>query len=125
MMHTLHKRAWAVAVAMLLLTFGAQAADDPLNPSYPSIPPAYTTLEPASLINDARVNFGFDMVIEKSDGYQVTSPDGDTFYVDNIEQPNCAFYATYISNEDGGFGSGGLEVFSNVYIEEVNFENCQ
>lgn len=125
MMYTLHKRAWAVAITIWLSTSGVQAVDDPITPSYPSVPSDYTTLDAGTLINSARVNFGFETIIEKSDGYQVTSPDGDTFYVDNIEQPNCAFYATYISNEDGDFGGGGLEVFSNVYIEEVNFENCQ
>lgn len=110
----------------ILTTQQSSAVDDPLQPVYPSIPPDYATLDTGSLINDARVNFGFEPTVESTDGYQVTSPDGDVFYVDNVEQPSCAFYATYVSNDDeNGFGSGGLEVFSNVYIEEVNFENCQ
>lgn len=103
----------------------SMAVDDPLHPVYPTIPSAYTTLDSSAMIQDARVNFGFEPVIEQTDGYQVTSPDGDVFYVDNIDQPTCAFYATYVSTDDE-FGSGaGLEVFSNVYVEEVNFENCQ
>lgn len=101
------------------------ALDDPLTPTFPSIPPAYNSVDTGSLIHDARANFGFDPVIEQTNGYQVTSPDGDVFYVDNVDQPTCAFYATYVSTDDE-FGSGaGLEVFSNVYVEEVNFENCQ
>lgn len=111
---------------LLTLPLESLAVDDPLHPIYPSIPPDYTNLDAGSLMSDARVNFGFEPVVENTDGYQVTSPDGDVFYVDNVEQPTCAFYATYVSNnEDDNFGSGGLEVFSNVYVEEVNFENCQ
>lgn len=117
---------YTISGLLALLPIAGLAVDDPLQPVFPSIPPTYTTLDTGSLINDARVNFGFEPVVENTDGYQVTSPDGDVFYVDNIEQPTCAFYATYVSNnEDDNVGAGGLEVFSNVYVEEVNFENCQ
>lgn len=116
----------SVLIALVLTATNALAVDDPLHPTYPTIPSSYTELDPGSLINDARVNFGFEPEVKNTDGYKVTSPDGDTFYVDNVEQPSCAFYATYVSNDDEDSGSsGGLEVFSNVYIEEVNFENCQ
>lgn len=115
-----------LVLSIVLLTQQTWAVDDPLHPVYPNIPPDYASLDAGSLMSDARVNFGFEPVVENTDGYQVTSPDGDVFYVDNVEQPTCAFYATYVSNnEDDNFGSGGLEVFSNVYVEEVNFENCQ
>lgn len=116
----------SILVASALLPQQSMAIDDPLHPVFPSVPPSYATLDAGSLINDARVNFGFEPVVEDTNGYQVTSPDGDVFYVDNVEQPTCAFYATYVSTDEDDFGSGGgLEVFSNVYIEEVNFENCQ
>jgi hypothetical protein len=102
------------------------AIDDPLYPTYPNIPAEYETLDAGALLHESMVNFGFEPVVENTDGYKVTSPDGNTFYVDNVDKPSCAFYATYVSNNEEDPGTiGGLEVFSNVYIEEVNFENCQ
>lgn len=108
---------------LLIFPLYINAVEAPLYPSYPSAPPSYSDLNANTLISEARVDFGFGTQVEKSDGYQVISPDGDTFYVDNIEKPKCAFYATYV--EGGAEGQGAsLEVFSNVYVEEVNFESC-
>ena len=110
-----------------LPTQNTMAIDDPLYPTYPNIPAEYESLDAGTLLHESMVNFGFEPIVENTDGYKVTSPDGNTFYVDNIDKPSCAFYGTYVSNSEGDnpIPAGGLEVFSNVYIEEVNFENCQ
>jgi hypothetical protein len=63
--------------------------------------------------------------VNRTNGYQVTSPDGQTFYVDNIKQPKCAFYATYVTVENDNQIVLGVEVVSNVYVDQINFENCQ
>jgi hypothetical protein len=109
----------------LIVPLHVGAVDAQLYPTYPSTPPSYSNISASTLMSDARVDFGFSTQVEKSNGYQVISPDGDTFYVDNIEKPKCAFYATYIESNGDAIGQGAsLEVFSNVYVEEVNFENC-
>lgn len=121
-----HNKSVFIVLVLAWLPLQAFALDDPLNPTYPIEPPDYTELDVSSMIQDARVSFGYETVVDNTNGYKVTSPDGDTFYVDDIEQPTCAFYGTYVSAGEGDFGSGGgLEVFSNVYVEEVNFENCK
>lgn len=108
---------------LLIIPLHVNAVDSQLYPTYPSAPPSYSNINANTLISEARVDFGFSTQVEKSNGYQVISPDGDTFYVDNIEKPKCAFYATYIESDGEGQGAS-LEVFSNVYVEEVNFESC-
>lgn len=67
-------------------------------------------------------NFG-----NANSGYQVIGPNGETFVVDNIEEPKCALYATYIETGDSELNASPpiIDYTSNVYIEEVNFENCQ
>ncbi len=115
-----------MSVLVMSLPLQAIANDQQLYPTFPSFPTSYAQLDAGTLISEARVDFSAVPKIEKTDGFQVISPDGDVFYVDNIDQPKCAFYASYVANDDGDIsGAGSLEVFSNVYIEEVNFENCQ
>lgn len=102
------------------------SAGNPLVPSYPSIPPTYERLYASKMIADARVDFPA-YLIDYTNGYKVTAPSGAEFVVDNIVQPKCAFYGTYVAqDENGHLGiGGGVEVVSNVYIGEVNFEKCQ
>ena len=123
----------------LLLLFEQSAfgrAVDPITPSFPSIPSAYKNVDAGQLIAESRVSFGFKPVetqtnvqgfteVNRTNGYQVTSPDGQTFYVDNIKQPKCAFYATYVTVENDNQIVLGVEVVSNVYVDQINFENCQ
>jgi hypothetical protein len=115
--------------SMLLCSQQSVAAgiSNTLEPSYPSIPASYTELQPGEMISDARVDFGFENTeVGKTDGFRVTDPNGNTFVVDNIEEPQCAVYVTYIENEDGfNPAIGKIELINNVYIEEINFENCQ
>ena len=115
-----------ITFILFILPLQIQAAGEyQLYSTYPSTPPSYANLDAGALISDARVDFGMSSQVEKTDGYQVISPDGDIFYVDNIEKPKCAFYATYVNRNDDEMGqSANIEILSNVYIEEVNFENC-
>lgn len=95
----------------------------PLYPASPSIPGAYEVLSPQSMISDARVDFD-SVIIDYTNGYTVISPDGDIFVVDDIEDPKCALYTSYVVSDDSGFFVVP-EIISNVHIGEVNFENCQ
>lgn len=95
----------------------------PLYPASPSIPGGYEILTAQSMISDARVDFDA-VTIDYTDGYTVISPDGDTFIVDDIDDPKCALYTSYVVDDDSGFFVAP-EVISNVYIGEVNFEHCQ
>jgi hypothetical protein len=118
-----------VISALCLVVLGGTPpalADRPLGPSYPSIPPDYTTLRVQRLIANAKVNFPA-YVVDRTDGYRVTTPSGTKYIVDNIVQPKCAFYATYVDTNDSDHltMSSSTEVVSNVYIGEVNFANCQ
>lgn len=91
--------------------------------SYADIPPSYEVLSPSKQIGDARVDF--DAVdINLVNGYHVTDSYGNSFYVDDIEKPDCAFYATYVEPGDG-FGGGDIQVDSSVYIEELNLDGCK
>jgi hypothetical protein len=101
-------------------------AGSPNKPSYPTVPPAYEVLRPSKLTSAARVDFPA-YTIKRTNGYKVTAPNGTEFVVDNIVQPKCAFYATYVSTNDSGYLSlsSNVQVKSNVYIGEVNFDKCQ
>ena len=116
---------FSTTLLLLIMSLHVNAVDSPLYPTYPNSPPSYSNLSPNTLIGEARVDFGFSTQVENSNGYQVISPDGEMFYVDNIEKPKCAFYATYIESDSDALVQGAsLQVFSNVYVEEVNFESC-
>ena len=110
----------------VLLNSSIVLAGDPSKPSFPSIPPSYQELHAQKLVAEAAVNFP-SYYVDSTNGYRVISPNGSEFIVDNIVQPKCAFYGTYVSADTNGFlgVSGGTEVVSNVYIGEVNFEKCQ
>lgn len=113
--------------AGILFSTSVLFASDPLVPSYPEVPPAYEKLHASKLIADAHVDFP-SYLVRTTNGYRVTTPEGNEFVVDNIVQPKCAFYGTYISSNDDGYlslGGGNTGVVSNVYVDEVNFENCQ
>jgi hypothetical protein len=125
-------------IALLLLfeqsAFGRVV--DPIRPTFPSIPSAYQNVDAGQLIAESRVNFGYKPVevetnvqgyteVNQTNGYQVTSPSGETFYVNDIKQPTCAFYGTYVTVENDNQIVMGVEVISNVYVDQINFENCQ
>lgn len=114
---------------LVLLTAGeclASAGTGDLVPSFPNIPSDYETLDPGVLIAESQVNFPA-YYVGYTTGYRVTAPDGTEFIVNDIDKPTCAFYGTYVNTDgsmDGDLGES-LEINSNVYINEVNFENCQ
>ena len=63
--------------------------------------------------------------VNRTNGYQVISPEGETFYVNDIKKPTCVFYGTYVTVENDNQIVMGVEVVSNVYVDQINFENCQ
>ncbi|PWR00565.1 hypothetical protein [Leucothrix pacifica] len=119
----MHKYTSLLLKTILTISFAPALADSPTTPSYPSIPASYEVLQASKLVASAAVHFKAYKV-DWTNGYKVTSPDGSEFIVDSLAQPKCAFYATYVSQDDNGF-LGSTQVVSNVHIGEVNFENCQ
>ncbi|MCK5813594.1 MAG: hypothetical protein KAH03_05020 [Cocleimonas sp.] len=115
-----------VIYAFLLLNTTTAIAGDPFKPSYPSVPSDYQELQVQRLIADAAVNFPA-YYIDQTNGYKVIAPNGTEFVVDNVVEPKCAFYGTYIApNKDGFLSvSSAPQITSNVYIGEVNFDKCQ
>ncbi|QTR50525.1 hypothetical protein [Candidatus Thiothrix anitrata] len=88
-------------------------ADNQLWPSFPSIPPSYQVLRPQTMVKNAKVNFPA-YVVEQTNGYRVTAPDGNELIVDSITQPKCAFYGTYVNtDEDGYLGMGEIPHLSS------------
>ena len=66
-----------------------------------------------------------NLIVGNTQGYQVIGPDGEVFYVDNIEKPKCAIVAQYIeSSGDPLQVNPTATVVSNVYIEQVDFYDC-
>lgn len=99
---------------------------DQLSPSYPSIPSDYNVLAAGKMVAQAQVDFPA-YYVDRTNGFRVTAPDGREFVVDNVEDPKCAFYGTYINTDDNGLVSpgAGVTINSSVYVGEINFENCQ
>lgn len=123
------KKRYVVFSLLILLSYSHNLSanyDDPITPSYPSIPGSYEVLTPGKLVKRSQVNFA-SYLVRYTNGYKVTTPEGNELIVDNIAQPKCAFYASYVTTDDDGFLSLGssTKVVSNVYIGEVNFDNCK
>ena len=90
----------------------------------------YSEVQNAKLIAEASEKFDYlpidNLIIGNTRGYQVIGPDGEIFYVDDLESPTCGvqIVAQQIASDDGTiinqFGVG----VSSVYIGEVNFQDC-
>ena len=121
-------KAFALVVAVVLLAPDPAASSirNRLSPSYPSIPPDYTVLQPGRMVAEAKVDFPA-YYVDRTNGFRVTAPDGRQFVVDNVEKPKCAFYGTYINSEENAPSSpgAGMTINSSVYVGEVNFDNCR
>lgn len=64
----------------------------------------------------------------KTDGYHVTDPHGNSYYVDNLVKPKCAFYANYINVDTSSARRAGRvsqpKIQSEAYIGKVNIKGC-
>lgn len=109
----------------LFLFHSSAMAVDPLKPKFPSVPPAYETLSIGKQLAEARVNFSATngVSVEETNGYTVTDPFGNTFVVDNIDDPTYAFYGNYVETSDNLTVFDTPEINSTVYVEEINFGN--
>jgi hypothetical protein len=90
---------------------------------------SYSEVNNTKLISTAGENIGFlevsSLIVGNTRGYQVIGPNGEVFYVDNIEQPKCAIIAQYIENAGDDLVINQTNtVVSNVYIEQVDFQDC-
>lgn len=119
-------------------TGGTQIITQEYRPTWGNIPsvkrPAfsYGEVQNSKLIAEAGQSLDFlsidNLVIGsittngKGGAFQVIGPDGNVFYVDNIAKPKCAVIAQYVEGTNKIGQSNNI--VSNVYIEEVNFRNC-
>lgn len=94
----------------------------------------YGEVNNAKLIAESSERLDFlsvnNLIVGNSDGYQVVGPNGELFFLDNIESPNCAveIVGQQIQTNDG------KSVLSNqnlpntdsfVFIGNVNFSGCR
>ncbi|MFT5137171.1 MAG: hypothetical protein ACI8XV_002208 [Arenicella sp.] len=104
-------------------------------PGWASIPSSeqpsfiYGEANNTKLLAEAGENLNYlssnSLIVGNTGGYQVIGPNGEVFYVDNIEQPKCAIIAQYIESAgDDLVINQSATVVSNVYIEQVDFEDC-
>jgi hypothetical protein len=90
---------------------------------------AYGEVNNTKLLAEAGENLNFlstsNLIIGNTRGYQVIGPNGEVFYVDNIEKPTCAFVAQYVASSGNDLTINQTPtVVSNVFIEQVDFQDC-
>jgi len=104
-------------------------------PGWASIPTlqqpnfAFSEANNTKLLAEAGENLNFlstsNLIVGNTRGYQVIGPNGETFYVDDIAQPKCAIVAQQIESSGNDLATNqSTTVVSNVYIEQVNFNDC-
>ncbi len=54
----------------------------------------------------------------KYDGYKVTDPHGEEFYVDNIRKPKSYFYMNYVEGESSS-GMGRLNIDQDAIVDTI------
>jgi len=113
---------------------GAQEVQS-FRPGWASIPTlqqpnfAFSEANNTKLLAEAGENLNFlstsNLIVGNTQGYQVIGPNGKVFFVDNIERPKCAIVAQQVETSGNDLaGSQTTNVVSNVYIEQVNFNDC-
>ena len=90
---------------------------------------AYGEVNNTKLLAEAGENLNFlstsNLLIGNTRGYQVIGPNGEVFYVDNIDKPKCAIVAQYVESSGSDLTiNQTATVVSNVYIEQVDFQDC-
>lgn len=143
-----HSKIERTVIALIVLTGGwlsssaAQTVNEirvqelqEFRPGWASIPSveqpsfAYGEANNTKLLAEAGENLNFlssnSLIIGNTRGYQVIGPNGEIFYVDNIEKPKCAVVAQYIEAAGDDLNiSQSSTVVSNVFIEQVDFQDC-
>ncbi|MCS4533647.1 hypothetical protein [Neisseria montereyensis] len=107
-------------LSLLVVAFPLVAQAE--HPGFPEIPYTHTITTPATMIYSARVK----TQEPRTDGYYVTDPYGESFYVDNLVKPKCVFYGNYINIDDSGnlIGSEKINITTKAYIDQVNIKGC-
>lgn len=90
---------------------------------------AYSEVNNTKLLAEAGENLnylsGSSLIIGNTRGYQVIGPNGEVFFVDDIEKPKCVVVAQYVESAGGDLNINQTgTVVSNVYIEQVDFQDC-
>lgn len=104
----------------LSISYSAHAAIK-TSGGFPQVPHAGIPLRVNDLIKDARVE---TLETDVVGGYKVTDPNGNTFFVDNIENPKCALYTNVVTVNEGAFINPDLQIQQNVNIDRVDFSSC-
>lgn len=90
---------------------------------------AYSEVNNTKLLAEAGENLnyltGSNLIVGNTRGYQVIGPNGEVFFVDDIENPKCVVVAQYVESAGGDLNINQTgTVVSNVYIEQVDFQDC-
>ncbi|UOO85184.1 MULTISPECIES: hypothetical protein [Neisseria] len=120
MMNKLLKLTTLLCVSSMLVPVPLMAK----HPGYPDIPSTRTKAMPHKMIMEARVR----PQRTRTDGYHVTDPYGNSYYVDNVIKPKCAFYANYINTDSSALNRAGRvnqpKISSKAYIGKVTIKGC-
>lgn len=108
-----------------------------LIPDVPSPSFHYNEVNHGRLIARASEQLNFlsvdSLIVSNTNGYQVVGPDGELFFLDNIEAPECGvqIIGQQIQTDDGRLvvSTSDLQVAVNppssfVHIGNVDFSNC-
>lgn len=87
---------------------------------FPAVPSPEDIPSAKDMIKDAQV----EKKETDTDGFKVTDPDGNVFYVDDIDDPKNVVYGIYIDVDTGSSLGSNLEVYSDIEIGEICFDNC-
>ncbi len=104
-------------------------------PGWASIPTlqqpnfAFGEVNNTQLLAEAGENLNFlstsNLIVGNTRGFQVIGPDGEVFFVDDIENPKCAVVAQVVESAGNDIAiNQTATVVSNVFIERVDFQDC-
>ena len=102
---------------ILLLSLTAPLTWGDGNSTFPKIPLSDKSYSARNMIYEAKV-IRSDT---KTDGYKVTDPDGNEFFVDDIKNPTKAFYGVYIDFGNDDILRSQIDIEINIDIDSINF----
>ena len=102
---------------ILFISLAAPFAWGEGNLTFPKIPLSDKSYSARNMISQAKVQRSDT----KTDGYKVTGPDGNEFFVDDINNPTKAFYGVYIDFANDDILKSQIDIEINIDIDSINF----